>query len=92
MCGHLFPAVCRQGMNLEAQPLTASQEGRKRSSNPSAEVHYGDSHIPPSNMFMADTAVNRHITDSGDMASGENGAGSHSEAQDGTDGGEATPA
>lgn len=62
------------------------------SSNPSADMHDGDSHNPPSDMFMADTAVNRHITDSGDMASGENGAGSHSEAQDGTDGGEATPA
>lgn len=30
MCGHLFPTVCRQGMNREAQPLTATQEGRKR--------------------------------------------------------------
>ena len=30
MCGHLFPAVCRHGMNREAQPLTATQEGRKR--------------------------------------------------------------
>ena len=62
------------------------------SSNPSADVHDGDSHNPPSDMFMADTAANRHITDSGDMASGENGAWSHSEAQDGTDGGEAAPA
>ena len=62
------------------------------SSNPSADVHDGDCHNPPSDMFMADTAANRHIIDSGDMASGGNGAGSHSEAQDGTDGGEATPA
>ena len=62
------------------------------SSNPSADVHDGDCHNPPSDMFMADTAANRHITDSGDMASGGNGAGSHSEAQDGTDGGEVTPA
>ena len=62
------------------------------SSNPSADVHDGDCHNPPSDMFMADTAANRHITDSGDMASGENGAWSHSEAQDGTDGGEAAPA
>ena len=51
-----------------------------------------DCHNPSSDMFMADTAVNRHIIDSGDMASGENGAGSHSEAQDGTNGGETTPA
>lgn len=42
-------------------------------------------------MFMADTAANRHITDSGDTASGGNGVGSHSEAQDGTDGGKVTP-
>ena len=62
------------------------------SSNPSADMHDGDCHNPPSAMFMADTAANRHITESGDMASGGNGAGSHSEAQDGTDGGEATPA
>lgn len=62
------------------------------SSNPSADVHDGGSHNPPSDMFMADTAANRHIIDSGDMASGGNGAGSQSEAQDGTDGGEATPA
>ena len=41
---------------------------------------------------MADTAANRHIIDSGNEASGENGTGSQSEAQDGTDGGEATPA
>ena len=50
------------------------------SSNPSADVHDGDCHNPPSDMFMADTAANRHIIDSGDMASGGNGAGSHSEA------------
>ena len=62
------------------------------SSNPSADVHDGDCHNPPSDMFMADTAANRHITDSGDMASGGIGAGCHSEAQDGTDGGEVTPA
>lgn len=62
------------------------------SSNPSADVHDGDCHNPSSDMFMADTAVNRHIIDSGDMASGWHGAGSQSEAQDGTDGGEATPA
>lgn len=62
------------------------------SSNPSADVHDGDSHNPPSDMFMADTAANRYIIDSGDMASGGNGAGSYSEAQDGTDGGEVTPA
>lgn len=62
------------------------------SSNPSANVHDGGCHNPPSDMFMADTAANRHIIDSGDMASGGNGAGSQSEAQDGTDGGEAAPA
>lgn len=62
------------------------------SSNPSADVHDGGSHNPPSDMFMADTAANRHLKDSGDMASGSNGAGSHSEAQDGTDGDEVTPA
>ena len=62
------------------------------SSNPSADAHDDKSHNPPSDMFMADTAANRHIIDSGDMASGWNGTGSHSEAQDGTDGGEATTA
>lgn len=62
------------------------------SSNPSADVHDGDSHNPPSDMFMADTAAILHIIDSGNIASGENGIESHSEAQDGTDGGEATPA
>lgn len=61
-------------------------------SNLSADVHDGSSHNPPSDMFMADTAANRHIIDSGNEASGENGTGSQSEAQDGTDGGEATPA
>lgn len=55
-------------------------------------MHDGGSYNPPSDMFMADTTANRHIIDSGDMASGGNGTGSHSEAQDGTDGGEATPA
>lgn len=48
------------------------------SSNPSDEAHDSDSYNPPSDMFMADTAAIRHITDSGDMASGEKGAGSHS--------------
>ena len=65
------------------------------SSNPSAEAPDGDSHNPPSDMPMEDTATNRHIIDSGDMASGSNGsngAGSHSEAQDGTDGSEGNPA
>ena len=62
------------------------------SSNPSAYVHDGDSHNPPPDMFMADTTANRHIIDSGNVASGENGAGSHSEAQDGTDGGKGNPA
>lgn len=56
------------------------------SSNSSADVHDGGSHNPPSDMFMADTAANPHIIDSDDMASGENDAGSHSEAQDGTNG------
>lgn len=62
------------------------------SSNPSADVHDGDCHNPPPDMFMSDTAANRHIIDGGDMASGRHDAGSHSEAQDGTDGGETTPA
>lgn len=62
------------------------------SSNSSADVHDGGSHNPPSDMFMADTAANSHIIDSDDMASGGNGAESHSEAQDGTDGGRVTPA
>lgn len=61
------------------------------SPNPSADLQDSDSHNPPSDMFMADTAANRHITDSGDTASGGNGVGSHSEAQDGTDGGKVTP-
>lgn len=61
------------------------------SSNSSADVHDGGSHNPPSDMFMADTAANSHIIDSDDMASDGNGTGSHSEAQDGTDGGRVTP-
>lgn len=60
--------------------------------NPSAGAHDGDSHNPPSDMFMDDTAANRHIPDSGNIASGENGAGSHSGAQDGANGGEGNPA
>ncbi len=43
-------------------------------------------------MFMADTAANRHIIDGDNEASGWNGAGSHSEAQNGTDGSEGNPA
>ena len=62
------------------------------SSNPSADVHDGDSHNPPSVMFIEDTAANLHIIDSGNGVSGENGAGSHSEAQDGTDDSEGNPA
>ena len=62
------------------------------SSNPSVDVHDGESHNPQSDMFMTNTAANRHIIDSDNEASGENGAGSHSEAQDGTDGGDAIPA
>ena len=62
------------------------------SSNSSADVHDGDSYNPSSDMFMAGTAANQHIIDNGDMASSGNGARSHSEAQDGKDGGEATPA
>ncbi len=57
----------------------------------SADAHDGDSHNTPSDVFMAETAANPHITDSGNGASGENGAGSHSEAQDVTNGGEAAP-
>ena len=62
------------------------------SSNLSAEAHDGDSHNPPSDMFMADTAANRHIIDCGNGASGENGAGSHSEAQEATNDSEGNPA
>ena len=62
------------------------------SSNPSADVHDGDSHNPSSDMFMADTAANRHIIDSGNGASGENGTGSHSEAQEAANGSEGNPA
>lgn len=60
--------------------------------NPSADAHDGDSHNPPSDMLIADTAVNRHIPDSGNIASGENGAGSLSDAQEGMNGGESNPA
>lgn len=62
------------------------------SSNPSADVHDGDSHNPPSDMFIEDTAANLHIIDSDNEASGGNGSGSHSDAQDGTDGSEGNPA
>lgn len=62
------------------------------SSNPSADVHDGDSHNPPSDMFMADTAANRHIINSDDMASGENGAGSPSETQEAANDSEGNPA
>lgn len=62
------------------------------SSNPSVEANDCDSHNPPSDMLIEDTVANLHIIDSGNGASGENGAGSHSEAQDGTDGGEGNPA
>lgn len=59
------------------------------SSNPSADVHDGDCH---NDMFMADTAANRHITDSGNEASGRNGAGSYSEAQEAANDSEGNPA
>lgn len=42
-------------------------------------------------MFIKDTAANLHIIDGGNGASGENGSGSHSEAQDGTNDGETIP-
>ena len=58
----------------------------------SADVNDSDSRNAPSDAFMAETAENPHIKDCGDGASGKNGIGSHSEAQDGTNGGEATPA
>ncbi len=60
-------------------------------SNPSAEAHDGDSHNSPSDMFMTDTAANQHIIDGDSGTSGGDGAGSHNEAQDGTDGSEANP-
>lgn len=56
-----------------------------------AKGQTGDSHNPP-DMFITDTAANRHIPDSGNGTSGENGAGSHSGAQDGANGGEGNPA
>lgn len=57
----------------------------------SADVNDSDNRNTPSDVFMVETAENPLITDSGNGASGENGAGSHSEAQDGTNGGEAAP-
>lgn len=60
--------------------------------NPSADAHDGDSHNPPSDMFIADTAANRHIPDSGNGASGGNGAGSHSEAKGAANDSEGNPA
>lgn len=62
------------------------------SSNPSADVHDGDCYNPPSDMFMVDTAANRHIIDGGNEASGENGAGSHSETQEAANDSEGNPA
>ena len=61
-------------------------------SNPSADVHDGDCHNPPSDMFMADTTANRHIIDGGNEASGENGVGSHSETQEAANDSEGNPA
>lgn len=58
----------------------------------SADTHDRDSRNTPSYVFMAETAATPHIIDSGNVASGDNGAGSHSEAQGGTNGSEATPA
>ena len=58
----------------------------------SADAHDSDSRNTPSDVFMTGTAANPHIIDSGNGASGENGVGSHSEAQGGTHGSEATPA
>lgn len=58
----------------------------------SAYTHDRDSRNTPSYVFMAETAENPHIIDSGNVASGDNGSGSHSEAQGGTNGSEATPA
>ena len=58
----------------------------------SVDAHDSDNLNTPSDVFMAETAANPHITDSGNGKPGENDAGSHSEAQDGTNGGEATPA
>ena len=58
----------------------------------SADAHDNESHNTSSHVFMAETAANPHVIDSGNGVSGENGAGSNNEAQDGTDGGEATPA
>ena len=60
--------------------------------NPSVGAHDGDSHNPPSDVFMEDTAANRHIPDSGNGASGGNGARIHREAQEGMNGGEGNPA
>ena len=62
------------------------------SPNPSADLQDSDSHNPPSDMFMADTAANSHIIDSDDMASGGNGAESHSEAQEAANDSEGNPA
>ena len=62
------------------------------SSNSSADVHDGGSHNPPSDMFMADTVAILHIIDSGNEASGRNGAGSHSEAQEAANDSEGNPA
>ena len=57
------------------------------SSKPSADVQDGDSHNPTRDMFiMSDAAENRYIIESGNKASGENNAGSLSEARDGTNG------
>ena len=58
----------------------------------SVDAHDSDNRNTPSDVFMAETAANPHITDSGNGKPGENDTGSHSEAQDGTNGGEATPA
>ena len=62
------------------------------SPNPSADLQDSDSHNPPSDMFMADTVAILHIIDSGNEASGRNGAGSHSEAQEAANDSEGNPA
>ncbi len=60
-------------------------------SDPSADRADDDSHNPPPDIRVADEDGNLPLIDSGDGVPERNGAGSHSEAQDGTDGGEVTP-
>lgn len=79
-------------MTTNAVVLSSSSLILSDCSIQSANVNDSDNRNTPSDVFMVETAENPLIIDSGNGASGENGVGSHSEAQGDTHGSEATPA